>query len=304
MRLAVIDLGTNTCNLLIADLKDGQYKILYQGKEGVKLGKDGINNKLLTQEAFERATIAFNKHNRIILEYKADKIIVIATSAVRDAANKKEFAAHLLKETGLKLTIISGDQEANLIFKGVKLAFGSLTDNTLIMDIGGGSNEFILAESNEISWQESFPLGIARVLDQFTISDPIEEHEIEQIERYFNKGLSKLWNQLEGIQPEKLVGCSGAFDTLVDLIDQTPPGTKNRVKQDVSIQDFNSISEIIIESTLEERKEMTGMDPLRIEMIVPAFIFIRLIINRLKVNQITQTDFALREGILYEWINN
>ncbi len=304
MKLAVIDLGTNTCNLLIAEINDGKYKILYQGKEGVKLGKGGINKNLLTQEAFDRATTTLNNHNKIISEYKADKVITIATSAVRDADNKNEFAAHLLKETGLKLTIISGDHEASLIFDGVKLAFGDLADNTLILDIGGGSNEFIQTEENEVVWQKSFPLGMARVLDQFKISDPIEEDEIEQIEHYFEKGLSKLWNQLDDVQTEKLIGCSGAFDTLADLIDQTAPGTKSRIKQDISIQDFNSISEVIIESSREEREGMTGMDPLRIEMIVPAFIFIRLVIKQLNIQHITQTDFALREGILYEYIND
>ncbi len=304
MKLAVIDLGTNTCNLLIADINNGGYTILYQGKEGVKIGKAGIHKNILTDEAFHRATTALKAHNRIITKHGADKVITIATSAVRDAANKAEFTEHLLNETGLELTIISGDEEAHLIFDGVKLAFGKLNDNTLILDIGGGSNEFIQIKNNNVHWKESFPLGMARVVEQFTISDPITPDEITQIENYFKNGLATLWLQLNGTSIEKLIGCSGAFDTLADLIDQTSPGSKARVKQDILWQDFNTISENILKSTKAEREQMIGMDPLRIEMIVPSFVFIRYVLKRLNIQSITQTDFALREGILFEWINH
>ena len=304
MKLAVIDLGTNTCNLLIADINNGGYTILYQGKEGVKIGKAGIHKNILTDEAFHRATTALKAHIRIITKYGADKVITLATSAVRDAANKAEFAAHILKETGLELSIISGDKEAQLIFDGVKLAFETIADDTMILDIGGGSNEFIQIKDNDVYWKESYPLGMARVVEQFPISDPITLNEIETIEAYFEKGLSSLWSQLNGTATEKLIGCSGAFDTLADLIDHTSPGSKARVKQDISLHDFNSISKIILESTKADREKMTGMDPLRIEMIVPSFVFIRYVLKRLNIQCITQTDFALREGILFEWINH
>ncbi len=304
MILAVIDLGTNTCNLLIAEINGKDYKILYQGKEGVKLGKGGIDKNLLTGEAFQRATHALKKHVETIRRFQADKVIAIATSAVRDAANKAEFTAHLLKETGLELTIISGEEEARLIFDGVRLATNTLADNTLILDIGGGSNEFIQTRNNQVCWKESFPLGMARVVEQFHLSDPITQTEIEAIEHYFDEGLANLWEQLDSTTVPGLIGCSGAFDTLADLIDQTPPGTKSRITQHIDFNVFELISTKIIHSTKSEREQMTGMEPLRVEMIVPAFILIRLVLGKLQIRNITQTDFALREGVLYEWINH
>lgn len=304
MRLAVIDLGTNTCNLLIAEITDENYQLLYQGKVGVKLGKGGIHKNLLTDEAFQRAEKAFLAHKKTISNYKAEQTIAIATSAVRDAANKNEFSQKLLEKTGIKLEIISGEQEAELIFKGVQLAFGDLYDNTLILDIGGGSNEFIQTKGNQIYWKESFPLGMARVVEQFPLSDPITKAEIEIIENYFRNGLANFWTQLNGQKVEQLVGCSGAFDTIADLIDQTAPGTKARQFQEISMEDFRNVCELVIHSTREQRQQMTGMEPLRIEMIVPALIFIQLIVNDLQIKNVTQTDFALREGVLYDWINH
>jgi exopolyphosphatase/guanosine-5'-triphosphate,3'-diphosphate pyrophosphatase len=301
MKLAVIDLGTNTCNLLIAEVKDKNYQLIYQGKVGVKLGKGGINKQLLTPEAFVRATNALNEHRQTIEKYEVDKVFAIATSAVREAANRKEFETHLLKETTIKLVTISGDQEAQLIFEGVKLAFGKLEKQSLIMDIGGGSNEFIETNNDQIVWKESFPLGMARIIEQIPLSDPITAEEISTVEKYFDQGLELLW---KNVQPGKLqlIGCSGAFDTIADLIDQSSPGTKIRQQQEISLNDFNRIADQVIFSTKEQREQMKGMDPLRVEMIVPALIFIRLVVEKLEIEKITQTDFALREGILYKWI--
>jgi len=303
MKLAIIDLGTNTCNLLIVNIRGKKYKILYQGKEGVKLGKDGINKNRLTTEAFQRAETALKKHLQTIQSFRAEEVVTIATSAVRDAVNKNDFSAHLLKTTGLKLTVISGEKEADFIFNGVKMAFGKLPANSLILDIGGGSNEFILPENNEIAWKESFPLGMARVTGQFPISDPLKKEEMAAIESYFENGLSGLWHQLNGKTIDRLIGCSGAFDTLADLIDETVPGSKFRITQDISLTDFGRLSMKVIPSTTAQREKMTGMDPLRLEMIVPSFILINLIVRKLKIKAITQTGFSLREGVLYERIN-
>ena len=305
MKLAVIDLGTNTCNLLVAEVEGKSYRIVYQGKVGVKLGKGGINKKQLTPEAFERAIAALSTHQQTIEQLGgADRIFTIATSAVRDADNRADFEKALLDATGLELSVISGDEEAKLIFGGVVLAFGQIPDNSLIMDIGGGSNEFIQTQDNKVVWKESFPLGVARAVERFPLSNPIFTDEIAAIEAWFDQGLQALWQQWEGRQASVLIGCSGAFDTLCDLIDNTPPGTKARQTQSVSLCEFKQISEEIIHSTKAQREQLPAMEPLRVEMIVPAFILMRLVIRKLNISAITQTDFALREGVLRKWIND
>lgn len=305
MKLAVIDLGTNTCNLLVAEVNGTGYRLLYQGKVGVKLGKGGIGKRQLTPEAFERAIAALNKHRKTIDRLGgADQIITIATSAVRDADNRAGFEHALLEATGLRLSVITGDEEARLIFDGVTLAFGAIPDDSLIMDIGGGSNEFISTLNNQVVWKESFPLGMARVIEHFALSDPIRPDETAAIEHWFDQGLQPLWQHWQGRQVSGLIGCSGAFDTLCDLVDQTPPGTKSRRTQAVGMADFWRISEQIIGSTKAQREQLPAMEPLRVEMIVPAFILMRLVIRKLQIGTITQTDFALREGALKAWIND
>jgi len=301
-RIAVIDLGTNTCNLLIAEYLNQSYEILFQGKEVVKLGKGGIDKNMLTEDGLERAIQAIRKHQEKISKFPGSEIVIIATSAIREAINADWFQQQIKANTGLELLVISGDNEADLIFKGVKLAFGEIKDYSIILDIGGGSNEFILTEANQPIWKQSFPLGMARIIEHIPPSDPITSEEIQQINNYFKSRLDLLWNQTKNMRITDLIGCSGAFDTLADLIDQTEPGTKTRTKQQIKIDDFNQIYEKLINSTTAERKEMKGLESLRIEMIVPSVIFIKLIIDRLSILEIYQTDYALREGVLYELI--
>ncbi|MDP2115333.1 MAG: phosphatase [Bacteroidota bacterium] len=303
-RIAIIDLGTNTCNLLIAEHDNSNYHILYQGKEVVKLGKNGIDKNQLTDDGLERAIPAIRKHQERIENYNVSEVVTIATSAIREATNKDWFQKEIKTHTGLELQIISGEKEADLIFKGVKLAFCEIEDHSLILDIGGGSNEFILTNAGSPIWKESFPLGMARIIEQIPPSDPITTEEITKINDWFESRLEPLWNRLQNVNIGMMIGCSGAFDTLADLIDQTDAGTKTRIRQEVTIYDFNFTYQKLIASTTADRMKMKGMEPIRIEMIVPSVIFIKIVIERLKIHKIYQTDFALREGVLYEHIFN
>ncbi|MEI8115604.1 MAG: hypothetical protein WCI54_18375 [Bacteroidia bacterium] len=301
-RIAIIDLGTNTCNLLIAEYDKQTYQILYQGKEVVKLGKNGIDKNLLIADGLERAIHAIQKQLEKIKNYDTTHIVALATSAIREAINQNWFLREIKEKTGVELLVISGEKEADLIFKGVKLALGEIEDHSIILDIGGGSNEFILTEAGEPVWKQSFPLGMARIIDQIPPSNPITPEEIILIRNYFESGLDSLWKRTTGIEITSLIGCSGAFDTLADLIDQTNPGSKNRIRQELKLSDFEKVYQLLIHSTTAEREMMKGLESLRIEMIVPSVIFIRLVIERLKIQKIYQTDYALREGILYELI--
>lgn len=303
-KIAIIDLGTNTCNLLIAEYQERNYRILHQSKEVVKLGKNGIDKNRLTEDALERAVLAFQQHQKKLNEYKNIELTAIATSAIREAENRVWFQQEIQEQTGINIQIISGEKEADLIFKGVQLACSDIQDNSLILDIGGGSNEFILSRSNQPFWKQSFPLGMARIIEQIPPSNPITSQEIKRMNEYFSQRLEELWTTTKNISIPCLVGCSGAFDTLADMIDQTDPGTKSRIKQELNLQDVNLIYQKLIESTTDERIVMKGMEPIRVEMIVPAVIFIRLILEKLNIRKIYQTDYALREGVLYELIFN
>jgi len=303
MKVAIIDLGTNTCNLLVAELKPCGFTILHQSKQLVKLGDNKIRDNEISLEATARVIESFQTHKKIIEQYQPKKIRVIATSAVRTAENKIKFLETLSENSGWIIKLVSGEKEAELIFKGVLLAFNEFKNPTVILDIGGGSNELILTHQKEMLWKESQPTGMARVINKFKLSNPIQPDEIEDLKCFFAEAHKNAFQKCKTENIKILVGCSGAFDTIADIIDEVNPGEKQRVKQNILIADFNLIYEKLIYSTREQRLKMKGMDYVRVDLIVPAVIFIEHLISEIGITNIIQTDFALREGVFFEMMN-
>ena len=300
MKVAVIDLGTNTCNLLIAEISNAEHKILHQSKQLVKLGDGKIKENELSIEAAGRTINSFREHKNIIQNYDVQRVVIVATSAVRTANNKIQYLEKVGEASGWLVKVISGEKEAELIFKGVLLAFKNLSSPSVILDIGGGSNELILAHNQKQLWKESQPTGMARVINSFPISDPISNEELDTIRKYFVDNHGSAFRKCKSEGVSALVGCSGAFDTVADLIDETAPGEKARVTQEISLDDFYRIYQKLIQSTRAERLKMKGMDYVRVDLIVPALILIECLISMIEIEKIIQTDFALREGVLYE----
>ena len=298
-RYAVIDIGTNTCNLLIANiLPGGSFETVYDRKLPVKLGRGGINKEILLPEAIERGISALQSHSETIREYGASKVKVVGTSALRGALNRSEFLEKVKQLLGWEIEIIDGELEAELIFKGVQLSLPARMGKYLIVDIGGGSIEFILADNDDIAWKKSFNLGIARVLETIQMSDPITPAEIHAFEKWFDDHLQELWNICERNQPQTLVGCSGAFDTFMDIHEKALPDLKIRGVSEFPLEEYWKIHELLIQSDHETRSRMEGMDKMRVEMIVIASVFTNFILQRLPVRKLLHTHNSLKEGVM------
>jgi exopolyphosphatase/guanosine-5'-triphosphate,3'-diphosphate pyrophosphatase len=300
MRVAIIDLGTNTCNLLIAEINHARFTILHQSKQLVKLGDNKIRDNEISVEATRRVLKSLQNQKEIIQKYNVEKVRILATSAVRTAENKIHFLEQLSDYSGWIIKVISGEKEAELIFKGVLLAFKEFDNPSVILDIGGGSNELILAINKEMIWKESQPTGMARVINKFNLSDPIQPVEINDLKNFFAEGHKNAFDKCLTENIKTVIGCSGAFDTIVDMIDEVNPGEKQRTTQNIEINDFYNVYHRLLISTREERLMMKGMDDVRVDLIVPAVILIEQLITSVGISQIIQTDFALREGVLFE----
>jgi len=304
-RFAVIDIGTNTCNLLIANiLPNGSFKTIYDRKLPVKLGRGGINKEILLPEAIERGILALQSHFKTIHEYDVNKIKVVGTSALRGATNRSEFLEKVKHLLDWDIEIIDGELEAELIFRGVRLSLPDGIGKYLIVDIGGGSIEFILANNNDILWRKSFNIGIARALETILLSDPVTPAEILAYENWFDEHLQDLWSACERFQPQTLVGCSGAFDTLMDIYEKAEPDLKIRGVSEFPLEDYLKIHKQLILSDHETRSKMDGMDKMRVEMIVIASVFTNFILQRLTIKRLLHTHNALKEGVMDRLISN
>ena len=301
---AVIDIGTNTCNLLIANtLSGGMFETVYDRKLPVKMGRGGIHKDILLPDAIKRGLNALHSHSKTISEYGICKVNIVGTSALRGAVNRSEFLEKVKQLFEWDIEIIDGELEAELIFKGVRLSLPVNIGKYLILDIGGGSIEFILAKDNDIILKKSFNIGIARALETIQMSDPILPSEIVAFEKWFDEPLRDFWTACDQHKPLTLIGCSGAFDTFMDIHEKALPDTKVRGVSDFPLNDFLNIHERLIKSDHKTRAKMEGMNEMRVEMIVIASVFTNLIIQRLSIKTILHTHNSLKEGVMDKFIS-
>ncbi|MFO7934882.1 MAG: hypothetical protein R6U78_12470 [Bacteroidales bacterium] len=301
MTLAILDFGTNTFNLLIAERGDRTFKILHSSKQPVKLGSGGIHINRITPDAFERGFVAIQNHLETIRGFGVTEIRAFATSVIRSASNGTDFVDAVRRRFGLRVRVINGDREAELIYKGVRQAIRLTADKVLILDIGGGSNEFILCNGEGIIWKRSFEIGMARILELFSLSDPITPEEIWAVESYYWEELQPLLEVVKKERPVRLIGASGSFDTFYSLIvHRKGEGPDQNNGREIPMKDYKMIHRVLLRSTLEERKTMPGMEPVRVEMIVAASIFVSFVLRICHIRHLCQSGFALKEGVIAE----
>lgn len=308
MRLAIIDCGTNTFHLLIVDMSDdGNYSKVFSTRVSVKLGEGSINSGIITAGPFKRGMDALRKFKQHILEYNVEKVLAFATSAIRDATNGKDFAQIAKDELGIDLEIIDGNREAELIYLGNRQALPLSDQISLIVDIGGGSTEFILANESEIFWKQSFNLGAARLLQRFQPSSPIPHKEISSIKSYLRESVAPLYEAIQKYKPSELIGSSGAFDSVVEIIHGEHGGEEmvdTKTGYEVDLSQYAKIADLLKNTDLEQRKAIKGLTPMRFDMIVVSCLLIDFVLEEFNINKMRVSTFSLKEGALFDFMNN
>ncbi|MEY1639455.1 Ppx/GppA phosphatase family protein [Tenuifilum osseticum] len=301
MIVAIIDMGTNTFNLLVAQTSG---KILHESKLPVKLGEGGFRSGSLTPEAMQRAFKAINTHLITAKRLGANRCFAFATSAVRDASNRQEFVDEVKQRFNIDVEVIDGNREAELIWKGVNAAIGLGKSPAVVVDIGGGSNETILANSEQIFWLQSFNLGVTRIAEGFPISDPITPHELEAIESYMLQTVEPLLLAAANLNPRVMAGSSGAFDSFRKiLVHKGIIHDTSKFSAEIPVDEYLKLHRFFVTSTHAQRLALPGLDPIRVDLIVPASIFVNLLVQKLDIKRMFQTDYALKEGFWVELSN-
>ncbi|SDF84129.1 Ppx/GppA phosphatase family protein [Chitinophaga filiformis] len=296
MRAAVIDLGTNTFHLIIGDLSDKDPQILYKTTVPVLLGQGRINENMIIPEAFERGIRTLKEFKSIIDDHHVDIVRAVATSAVRNAVNGSEFvkAAHAV---GIDIQVISGDEEAAFIFNGVR-ALGIIQRNSLIMDIGGGSTEFIICNEDGLVWKKSYDIGAARLMQAYFHSDPISVAERNAIGDVLDKTLGDLKAACAHYQPELLIGSAGAFESFATLLNNGDD-IGDIASMPLDIKAYEDLAVRLLASTHEERTNMKGLISLRVDMIVIAAILTSYILDNIGLNALRLSTYDLKMGVLH-----
>ena len=291
-RLAIIDIGTNTFNLLVVDRENGMFSKVYSTKEGVGLGLGGINQGILAEDAMQRGFKTLKSFVSTAQEMGTVKMKAFATSAVRDAANGEKFVDEASNQSGLDIEIISGEAEAQFIYEGVKIEY-PFHQPTLIMDIGGGSTEFIYANQSEVLKAHSFNIGTARIYQLFDFSDPYSQDDVKQVIDYLEEHTKHFFDD---INSEVLIGASGSFETFYALLNQKE--YPDDQFEDLPAIELLGILDKMIFSSLEERMSNPFIIPIRKKMAPIAAIKIKWVLEKLNIQTLTISPYAMKEGVI------
>lgn len=294
-RLGIIDLGTNTFHLLILENGEAGMVEIYRKRTFVKLAEEGIDQ--IGEAAQQRAINTMISYRAALTDFEVVKTHAVGTAALRRASNAKQLIESIQSETGIQVEVIDGHREAKLIANGVQAAWNPATaSNALIMDIGGGSVEFILASPQKIEWSLSLPIGVAVLHQKFHHSNPISPLETSLLHSFLEREMEELIDLLQSQKISLLIGASGTFDVVADLLGLDPDAryAKSTAKQ-VQTELKN-----IANSTIEARLNNPKIPASRVDMIVVASLLILKMLQLHAFKEIGISKYALKEGLARE----
>ncbi len=305
MKVAAIDIGSNSIHMVVARIDaDGHFTLLDRAKEMVRLGKGTLAARALSRESMQAGMQALATFKRLADAQQIDRTLAVATSAVREAKNGGDFIAQIGRELGVHVDLITGREEARLIHLAVSNALDLRDGSTALVDIGGGSVELVLSERGVVKAQESLKLGVLRLAERFIEHDPPARDEIEALEDYLDRQLAAFFKRARGLEPTRMIGTSGTVLNLAAIALQMDGGQAPERLHGITLRakDVQRARKLLVRSDREERQRLPGLDRRRVDSIVPGVVLIDLLMRRLEVGELTTCEWALREGVILDFI--
>ena len=264
--------------------------------------------RLLERFFAERAltVLRYFREQLLAHEVAPERTYAFATSAIRNAENGGEFCQVVQEHLGIAIQVIDGAREADYIYQGVRAALDLGEEPSLVMDVGGGSVEFIMGNQGQIFWKQSFEIGGQRLLEKFMRTDPLSDADRKRLYNYFDEQLIPLANAVHQYAPVALVGSSGSFDTLVAMDCQHRTGTwpdPDQTGFEVPLEEFRRSYVELLTKNHAERMAIPGMITLRVDMIVVAMCLIDYVLQTYHIPRLRVSTYALKEGVLYSMNN-
>jgi exopolyphosphatase/guanosine-5'-triphosphate,3'-diphosphate pyrophosphatase len=305
MRIAAVDVGSNSIHMVVAQVEaDGRFRVLDRAKDMVRLGRKTLSKGKLSAEAIEAGVRTLAGFRTLAERQGASRITAVATSAVREAANGGDFIERVEADVGLRVKVIPGREEARLIYLGVRHAIDLTAKPTLIVDIGGGSVEFILTEKEEAVALESHKIGVARLSERFLANDPPDPDEIGALETYLADQLDPMLREFRSHKVRRVVGTSGTMLNLIALAGhqrgESPELHLNNFA--VPAAEIAKVRRQLCRLGRDERLKLKGLDSKRVDLIVAGAVLTDVILQRVGAKQLVACTWALREGVLLDFI--
>jgi exopolyphosphatase/guanosine-5'-triphosphate,3'-diphosphate pyrophosphatase len=303
--MAAIDVGSNSIHMIVVEPRGRSYRVLDMEKEMVQLARGSLGGEPLTPEAMERGVASLVRMTEIARRWEASDILAVATSAVREAPNGKDFIRMAQDASGIHIGVISGEEEADLIYRAAKRAVDFHGERAVLIDIGGGSIELVLGTEHEVYFAHSDPLGAIRLAERFFRCDPPTSAEISACRKHVRKTLRKTLFQISAIGFDFCLGSSGTINTLATIADTTvtDPGVASGLKW-LERENLEELVGRLGRLTAETRTDTFDIDPQRGETILSGGLALLEILIALNVKRMRACTAALREGIVDAWFES
>jgi len=304
-KLAILDIGTNSIHMVLAEVEpDFSYKILDRFKDMTRLGDGAFKNRRLSEAAIARGlevirTLATLAHNK-----GYERIEAVATSAVREAVNGGEFLEEVARQTGLTVRVVTGQEEARLIYLGVRHSMDLTDRSTLVMDVGGGSVELILGNPKRMVQGQSLKLGAIRMKDLYLKQDPPTNSMLHEMHKAIDTQLKSALQRFKTKRFDRLVATSGMAGNLTEIIylRRTGRPVPQLNLATITFKEVRAVERLLLNSSVKARLAIPGLDPKRADTLLPATAVIRSLMERTRQEEMTISDKAIREGLIYDFI--
>ena len=304
MRLAAIDIGTNSVHMIVVRVRpDFSFEVIDREKEMVRLGAGGLGGRKLTREAMTAALQALGKFERLARSHQVDEILAAATSATREAGNGGDLLKAIEDQTGIRPRIITGTEEARLIH--LAAVYGVDTPKpAVVIDIGGGSVEVTLGAGAEVRFARSFKLGVIRLSEQFITSDPLSRRDARKMLAHISALTDRHLDQVVNAGFDRVIGTSGTILSLGSVAAALDSGVAPAELRNlrVSSKAIRKVRKLVCDTPLDRRLEIPALDPRRADLVVAGAVLLDALLKRLGAKDITLCDLALREGLVLDFI--
>ena len=302
MRLGAIDVGSNSVHLVVADVgPDGRIEVIDRVKEMVRLGRRTFTTGRLEPRAMDLTVRAVTTFARLARARRVQRLRAVATSAVREARNGAAFVRRLRRETGLAVRIISGAEEARLIFRAARHALGLSGGPHLLVDVGGGSVELVLVQDGHPLWLRSVPLGVARLSERFLPADPPRAGQVRRLERHLARTIGPLLADARRAGVVDAIGTSGTVNTLVAMARAARGEDAGRLHgTTVTAADIARLRRRVLAADAGQRGELPGMDTKRVDLMPAAVVLVDFVLREAGARELAACGWALREGVLLD----
>ena len=305
MRVAAIDIGTNSIHMIVVEIRpDLSFGVIDREKEMVRLGAGGLDGRALTPEAMHAALQVLSKFRRLAESHRVDDVIAVATSATREAENGGDFLRAVTQQTGIRPRVISGTEEARLIHQAAVYGVSLPGDAAVVVDIGGGSVEVTRGAGSSIDLGRSFKLGVIRLTERFIKSDPLDARDERKLVKHVDGEIGKYLDQIVRAGFDRVVGTSGtilSLGSVVGAAEGKAAGGSLRNRR-ISAKQLHRIRKDLTSIELERRLRVPGLEPRRADLAVAGAILLDEILRRLGAADITLCDLSLREGLVLDYI--